>query len=184
MVKKTGTIFIIATVIMLLHATCFAAARSAPTTAPTPTQTDPAVVPKPEIMQPQLKPNLVVDPQISYMPVKNGMVTPGAYMTLGFSIKNAGLAESGNLGKYSIQCIVLSGGECPVASVSNKPVPNLVPGASKSYTLMQAIAAEKGKYRVIFSAQPTSARGRPVQIEFTVGNMVIKKTKPPRATTK
>jgi len=123
-----------------------------------------------------------VDGGISYMPVQNGMVTPGASMTLGFTIKNAGVKESGDKGTYSIQCLVLSGGECPVASVSNQPVPNLAPGASKSYTLMQAIMAEKGKYRVIITAQPTSSRGRPRQIEFTVGDTVLKKTTPPKAT--
>jgi hypothetical protein len=189
MLKKTGIIFIIATILMLLHITCLAGARSTQTTqtpapAPTtsPTETGPTLGTSPGTVAPKFKPSLVVDGNISYMPTVNGMVTPGANMTLGFYIKNAGLAESGDLGKYSIQCTVLSGGECPVANVSNKSVPNLAPSASKSYTLMQTKAAEKGKYRVIISTQPTSARGRPRQIEFTVGDTVLKKTKKPRAT--
>lgn len=189
MLKRTGIIFIVATVLMLLHITCLAGARSVqttkrPTAAATtsPTATAPNLGTSPGTVTPKFKANLVVDGGVSYMPVKDGMVTPGANMTLGFYIKNAGLAESGNLGKYSIKCTVLSGGECPVKDVSNKSVPNLAPGASKSYTLMQAKAAEKGKYRVVITTQPTSSRGRPRKIEFTVGNLVVKKTKTPRRT--
>ena len=129
MLKRTGIIFIVVTVLMLLHITCLAGARSVQTTkspattaTTSSTETAPTLGTSPGTVTPKFKANLVVDGGISYMPVKDGMVTPGAYMTLGFSIKNAGLAESGNLGKYSIKCTVLSGGECPVADVSTKSV--------------------------------------------------------------
>lgn len=187
MVKRSGTIFIIVTVLLLLHSTCFAASRSTKTTSSAtpqttaPTQTSPTLGTSPGTLAPKLKANLVVEQQYSYAPVKDGMITPGANMMLNFSIKNAGLAESGNLGKYSIICTVISGGECPLASSSDRSVPNLAPGASKSFTLIGASGAEKGKYRIVITTKPTSSRGRPWTKEFTVGDMVLKKTKTPRA---
>lgn len=179
--KRFILILIIASVLMLLHSVCFAGARSVQTTKSRTTaatlpsnKTAPAAVTSPKVAAPLGKANLVVSGGVSYAPVKDGMITPGANMRLGFYIKNKGNKASEGLGTYSIKCTVLSGGKCPVVNVNNKPVPNLAPGASKSFTLIQAKAAEKGKYLVTITTKPTSARGRPKQIQFTVGTLVVK----------
>ena len=74
MVKRSGTIFIIVTVLLLLHGTCFAASRSTKTTSSAtpqttaPTQTSPTLSTSPGTLAPKLKANFLELPISEIIP--------------------------------------------------------------------------------------------------------------------
>jgi hypothetical protein len=102
----------------------------------------------------------------------DGFIAQGAAVMLSVEVKNAGPADAPATSTVKLECIVKSGGACPVAS-HTQPVGKSIPaGSSRSFTLVSASPSQPGTYQVRITPV-NGRRGSGGQVDLKVKGMQI-----------
>ncbi|MCP3984959.1 MAG: hypothetical protein GY723_11255 [bacterium] len=122
--------------------------------------------PKDDVLRPIARPVLSVK-SIAKAPVEpGGSFKVGVHVMLDVRVKNTGTADSQGTEQLKIQCIVVSGGACPVTN-SQQTIPPIPKGSDRSVILVAAQTTEPGTYKV--TATPVGgARGSGSQVTIQV----------------
>lgn len=121
---------------------------------------------KEPVLIPLRKPDIIVD-SFAYMPAP---LKEGNNIDMFITFKNKGLGKSPGTSKYTISCLVLSGGgadkNCPVPSVERTFGKDILPGESLSVSLLGATPAKAGSYKITIGIP--GQKTRPYSITLNV----------------